>query len=231
MAPNYTFWGGKKEIVMSRALIIIERHEVGDANHVFLHLDTICKQEDIPKAEIVCLVIDDILKITQRYIPKKICTQFVLPLPLLPFLSFNEIQMLIYWSHLNYTRPNSPTLTKLLERYSHADALGVLVKMDSILNTWNIFSDTLMSEPQSRILFSFKEILGSETYLEIVKDTFFENRTILQFVKRLDEYNQSTFLDNAALLKENSVFNFNDPEFTSIASDLFESIRVIKSCA
>jgi len=214
--------------MFSKTVVAIERATEGNSNHVLLCIDTICQQENLPVPDIVILTINEEPQVSKRYIPGKGDVQLVLPISILPFISFPEMQMLVHWCYLNFGKIGNSSVSEFITRYSFEDGLGVFIKAKSIQNLWNLFSSSekyrlLIKNNSSSVLFEFQELLHSRSYLQAVSNTLEQDKLIKRLLNNLSEKQILDFLDKAALAFSNDVFNLCDSEFVQTFDSLISS--------
>ena len=194
------------------------RNETGSENHIFLNIDTICYQENLPLPDVICLTADKEITLTRKYISGVDSLKLTLPVALVAFLSYGELQMLIYWKYMQFGNTNVDRISILTNRYKYENALSIIIKTESIQELWGMFCQSyegqqIKEQNSVNILAEFKSIIDSSFMWNTVDKKMCADKRIFRLIKELDEQSLSNFIDNAALIRSSEVFPLQCPDF------------------
>lgn len=205
--------------------MVMRRKEFPQENHIFLHLDVLSLQCQIPEVSAFMLSIQDEAEFKRGLIPDCPGYHMSLPVYLAPFLSFSELQILTHFEFFNSIMITG-AMEGLFGVYKLEDSLAAITKKEAVTRLWHSFSTSFefqiiaKHKPES-VMTSFAGILSSLEMLKSVQNAIEKNKIVFTHLKHLSKDQLSAYLDNAAHIHTNRIFNLEDADFLKVTRQLF----------
>lgn len=203
---------------VSLPYMLMRRDEMSSDNHVFLHMDIISQQNQLPTISSFILTLDQPAALNKRLLPYCGDLQFTLPAYIAPFLTFEELQILFYQCYLDSISIPADSLLGLIQRFGPLKPSSLRIKITAIELMWKNFEANLPGPTNP--LIEFQKLVHSKAMFQAVEIALSSDKQIENICKGMNKEDLSSFLDRCALPAENRIFNLDDEDFREVVQDL-----------